>query len=98
MGLFKHPHTDQLQHASGAAADFLLGKGYVEVDVVPVEDLKGAALDEALRDAGLPITGKADEKRAALAEHLANEGAELHHEDDEDDIEVDVVIPTDPTQ
>lgn len=34
-------------------------------------DLKGKALDDALDDAGLPKTGTADEKRAAIAEHLA---------------------------
>lgn len=32
-------------------------------------DLKGAALDEALEDAGLPKSGSADDKRARLAEH-----------------------------
>lgn len=32
-------------------------------------DLKGAALDEALEQAGLPKTGSADEKRARLAAH-----------------------------
>lgn len=33
------------------------------------EELKGAALDEALEKAGLPKSGTADEKRARLAEH-----------------------------
>jgi hypothetical protein len=33
--------------------------------------LKGDALDQALKDAGLPTTGRADEKRARLAEHEA---------------------------
>ena len=32
------------------------------------ERLKGEALDEALKEKGLPRTGKADEKRARLAE------------------------------
>lgn len=32
------------------------------------EDLKGAALDKALEDAGLPKTGTADEKRERIAE------------------------------
>ena len=36
-----------------------------------VEGLKGEALDEALKAAGLPRTGTADEKRARLAEHEA---------------------------
>jgi len=35
-------------------------------------DLKGKGLDEALELAGLPKTGTADEKRAAIAEHLAD--------------------------
>jgi len=34
-------------------------------------ELKGAALDDALRAAGLPVSGKADEKRARLAAHRA---------------------------
>lgn len=33
---------------------------------------KGEALDQALRDAGLPLTGSADEKRARLAESQAS--------------------------
>lgn len=32
-------------------------------------ELKGAALDEALEDAGLSKSGSADDKRARLAEH-----------------------------
>lgn len=35
----------------------------------PAEELKGAALDDALDAAGLPKTGSADEKRARLADH-----------------------------
>lgn len=31
--------------------------------------LKGAALDAALKEAGLPTSGTADQKRARLAEH-----------------------------
>ncbi len=37
----------------------------------PKPRLAGEALDAALRDAGLPTTGKADEKRQRLAEALA---------------------------
>lgn len=37
--------------------------------VPAAEELKGAALDEALDAAGLPKSGSADEKRARLAEH-----------------------------
>lgn len=35
----------------------------------PADELKGAALDDALEAAGLPKSGTADEKRARLAEH-----------------------------
>lgn len=41
--------------------------------VIVATELRGAALDEALTAAGLPTTGKADEKRTRLAEHLAAE-------------------------
>ena len=40
------------------------------------EDLKGEALDAALKEAGLPVSGSADEKRARLAEHLAAQANE----------------------
>lgn len=33
------------------------------------DELRGAALDAALRDAGLPTSGTADEKRQRLADH-----------------------------
>lgn len=36
-------------------------------------EIKGAALDQALEDAGLPKTGTADEKRQRLAEHLSSD-------------------------
>lgn len=42
--------------------------------------LKGAALEQALEDRGLPKTGTADEKRARVAEYDAANGSE----DDED--------------
>lgn len=35
-------------------------------------DLRGKALDAALAEAGLPTTGKADEKRQRLADHQAS--------------------------
>lgn len=38
-------------------------------------ELKGEALDEALRSAGLPLTGSADEKRARLAEQQGQASA-----------------------
>lgn len=37
----------------------------------PAEDLKGKALEDALKAADLPLTGSADERRARLAEHRA---------------------------
>lgn len=53
-------------------------KGFVLVDDKgdPLPDpaeLKGKALDDALTAAGLPVTGTADEKRAALAAHTGQE-------------------------
>ena len=39
-------------------------------------ELRGKALNEALREAGLPMTGTADEKRAALADYAAGQIAE----------------------
>lgn len=71
MALFKHPHNDDVQAASGATADWLRNKGWTEVDVIAVDDLKGQQLDDELKARGLPTTGKADEKRARLAEHIA---------------------------
>ena len=37
-----------------------------------IEQLKGAELDQALTDHGLPKSGKADEKRARLADEQEN--------------------------
>lgn len=51
------------------------------------EDLKGAALDEALEAAGLPKSGTADEKRARLAEHLAEHLADQDDVDEDDPID-----------
>jgi hypothetical protein len=70
MGQFKHPYTDDVQTAYGATADWLLNQGYTAVDVVPVADLKGEQLDDELKAHNLPTTGKADEKRQRLADHL----------------------------
>lgn len=36
-----------------------------------IKNLTGDALDEALQKRGLPVEGKADEKRAAIAQHDA---------------------------
>lgn len=40
-----------------------------EKDGTPADQLQGEALDAALKAAGLPSTGKVDEKRARLVEH-----------------------------
>lgn len=45
----------------------------VDVEEPAAVELKGEALDDALRDSGLPLTGTADEKRARLADFLAEE-------------------------
>lgn len=49
---------------------------------VPAGELKGKALDEALKARGLPITGTADEKRSLLAD---NTPASANDEGDIDD-------------
>lgn len=41
----------------------------------PAADLKGEALDAALKAAELPLTGSADEKRQRLAEYVAANSA-----------------------
>lgn len=104
MGQYRHPHTGHVQTASGPAAAFLRGKGYTEVDVVPVDDLKGKALTAELERRGLPKTGTADEQRAAIAEHAASlavivgeAGAELVDGPPADGNTI-VAPPTDPTQ
>ena len=76
-------HPDTPDHApavtSREAFDALwAAKGWelVESDGSPITspaDLKGQALDQALQDAGLPVTGTAADKRAALAAHLGQE-------------------------
>jgi hypothetical protein len=50
------PSATSGNHKSGAPAD----------GVADVKSLKGEALDEALGKRGLPVTGSADEKRAAI--------------------------------
>lgn len=65
--------TEQEKADSDAAG----GPG-LPLDEKPTEgedtELKGAALDEALTEAGLPKTGTADEKRERLAEHQKGQG------------------------
>ena len=69
---FDRQHDDE-----GIGEQYQLVKGYPEntspyprPHKYPV-DLKGAALDEALDQAGLPKTGSAADKRDRLAEHEA---------------------------
>jgi len=50
--------------------------GGIPDEAVPAQDLKGQALDDALADAGLSKSGSADEKRARLAEHQAEQQRE----------------------
>lgn len=80
MGQYRHPYNDEVREATGPLARFLSNKGWTEV--VPVEvveehaeavagELKGKALEAELERLGLPKSGSADEKRAAIAEKLA---------------------------
>lgn len=59
---------DQLDQKYKDSAEWEPHKASTEDD----GKLKGKALDEALQAAGLPLTGTADEKRAALDEHNRN--------------------------
>lgn len=80
MAQFKHRRTGDVITVFGPVADHY---GNLEPDwdeVVTHEeaaadtaDLRGEALNQALQDAGLPTSGKADEKRQLLADHLTNE-------------------------
>lgn len=53
-------------------------RGWEPVDEQSTDpgELKGKALDAALTDAGLSTSGTADEKRARLSEHTANQHEE----------------------
>ncbi len=53
-----------------------LGARFGIVEDPEPEDLKGAALDDALEEAGLSKSGTVKEKRARLAEHQAQLQAE----------------------
>lgn len=67
--------TTDARLLTGSADDWRLGIAAAPADEEreETEELKGAALDEALEAAGLPKTGTADEKRARLAEHQAGD-------------------------
>lgn len=53
---------DMVQHGHAELVDFVVEDGV----------LRGAALDQALEEAGLPKGGTADEKRARLEDHRWN--------------------------
>jgi len=63
--------------AEGAVGDYWLGQsGYEETSLDAEGDtaqLKGADLDNALREAGLSTSGNVGEKRARLAGHNTEE-------------------------
>ncbi|MDR6117272.1 hypothetical protein QE370_000456 [Aeromicrobium sp. SORGH_AS981] len=64
------PNVVEILDAPAAdASGNLLPPKPLEAD--PPEKLTGKALEQALTDRGLPITGTADEKRAAVADHDA---------------------------
>lgn len=71
MTLFKHP-SKGVVNASDELTEFLGQRGFKPAgDPAEAGELKGQALDEALRSAELPLSGSADEKRARLEEHRA---------------------------
>lgn len=67
--------------ASGAVEALLASGRFTAAGNAP-DILRGEQLDAALRDAGLPLTGTADDKRQRLAEHHAAEAAGLDSTDD----------------
>jgi len=56
-----------------STGQWVLDEAEAEAETPAAAELKGEALDDALRDAGLPLTGTADEKRKRLADFLAEE-------------------------
>lgn len=70
MGLYRNTQTGDVHAAFGATGDWLMNQGglYEEIEVNDPDELKGKALDAALKDAGLPKTGDVDAKRARLTE------------------------------
>jgi hypothetical protein len=83
----KHLSTDSVFDVPADVADHLLqfpgwrqateGEAIAFVPTEQPYELKGAALAEALEDAGLPKTGTADEKRASLIPPTQLKGAAL---------------------
>lgn len=78
MGLYRNTQTGDIYTAHGAHADWLLNQGeglWVEVEINDPGELKGAELNKALDDAGLPKSGKVADKQARLAEYNAQQFA-----------------------
>lgn len=81
MTWFSHPKKPEVSHfAEGSLAVQYELRGWaqlsddeqaaVDLAVATETPLRGRALDDALRKAGLPTTGRADDKRDRLVEHL----------------------------
>lgn len=68
MAQFKHIHNGDVITAKGAVEDHYAANPLWVRVISPdeAEELKGAALDTALEEHGLPKSGKADEKRERL--------------------------------
>ena len=66
-------HPGDIVAVEGWAAPGLVESGAFVTVEAAAEDLKGAALDDALAAAGLPVSGRVADKRARLAEHLAGQ-------------------------
>jgi hypothetical protein len=74
MATFQHPTKGDVVVVPDVLVESYEARGFERLpDTSTPELLKGAALDVALEDAGLPKTGSADEKRARLAEHTASQ-------------------------
>lgn len=99
MALYRNTQTGDIHQAFGATGDWLLNqepKGlWVEIEVQDPGQLKGKALDDALKGAELSTSGNVDEKRARLAAHNAEQlAAETGPSPDEPPVDP----PTDPSQ
>lgn len=72
MPTFRHPTKPDVVVVPDVLVERYEARGFERLpDPSTPELLKGAALDAALEDAGLPKSGTADEKRARLAEHAS---------------------------
>ncbi len=75
----------EVVEVNASVVETLLASDLFRLEGGEAPQLRGEALDDALREAGLPLTGTADEKRQRLAEHhidpAANDGTDDHGED-----------------